>query len=183
MGASGLGIDFSQNRADAVVDAKGLTTNQFTPGKQTLSVVTEIYNNVVASHFLHSTGEEFSFSTTILIDNLRPLSVSYALHNHLLGGLRCNTTEINVLDRLLMVIARLQRGVHLCCLLGRKLSSQKRQFTIRHHQPTSSGHVIARFTIDDDLNIGLFVVPLFRRGGQRQFNRFENNVFRNAFFR
>ena len=104
------------------------------------------------------------------------LCVSHALNDDLLGGLRRNPAKVDVFDHFFVVVARLQCRVHLGGLFSRKLCAQKRQFSVWHHQPLPLGHVVARLSVNGDLNIGLLVVAFLGGSGQGQLDRFKNNV-------
>ena len=112
---------------------------------------------------------------------MRPLGVAHALDDDLLGCLRGDTTEINVFNGLLVIIARLQCGIDLGRLFGRELRAQQRQLGVGYHQPTSGGDVITGLAIDHNLNVCLFVVALLCGRRQGQLDGLKDNVFRYAF--
>ena len=169
-------INFSQDCPHPIVDAERLTADQFAAGQKAFGVIPQIDNDVIAGHFLDGAGQKLAFPASVLIRDLSTLCVSHALNDDLLGGLRRNPTKVDVFDNFFVVVAGLQCRVHLSGLFGRKLCAKKRQLGVRHHQPLALGHVVAGFSVDRDLNIGLFVVAFLGGSGQGQLDRFENNV-------
>jgi hypothetical protein len=177
-GPRALGADLGENGAHAVVDAEGLATHQLVARQQAFGVVAEIDDDVVAGHLLDRAGDEFADAVLVQLDHLRALRVAHLLHDDLLGGLRGDAAELDVLDLLLVDIAGLERRIFLRGLFRRELRAEQRQLVVGHHQPASHGLVVAGLAIDRDLDIRVLVVALLRRHGQGRLDRLENDVLR-----
>src|SRR3546814_8575028 len=63
--------------------------------------------DVAALDALDDAGHQLADAILPLVHDLRPLGLAHALHDHLLGGLGCDATEIDVVDLLLDEVADL----------------------------------------------------------------------------
>src|SRR5690606_23904068 len=111
LGSTGFGTDIDQNRTDPVVDTENFTSNQLFTGQHGLGIVPEIDNKVFARHFLDSATHQLAYAIAILVGNEGALGVAHLLHDHLLGGLRGNATEIDVFDTFFKDVTGLEVGV------------------------------------------------------------------------
>src|SRR3546814_4621653 len=63
--------------------------------------------DVAALDALDDAGHQLADAILPLVHDLRPRGLAHALHDHLLGGLGCDATEIDVVDLLLDEVADL----------------------------------------------------------------------------
>jgi hypothetical protein len=173
---AGFGADLLQDGTHPVVDAEGLAADQLFARQQALGIVAQVDDDIVAGYLFHCTGNEIAHAVHILFDDLRALGVAHALHDHLLGGLRCDTAELDIFHLDLVEIPNLEIRVLLGSFLRGELGAEQREFIIGHHEPATHRQVVARIAIDRDLNIGLFVVAFLGRRRQRQLHRLEDDV-------
>ena len=96
----GLRADFLEDGTHSIVNAKCLTTDQLLARQQAFGIVAQINDDIVAGHFLDCAGNQLTDAIYILFNHLCTLGIAHTLHDNLLGRLRCNTAEADVLDML-----------------------------------------------------------------------------------
>src|SRR5690606_34984741 len=105
--AARLVAHVEQVTADAVAGAHDVARDRLVLGDEGLGVATQVNEDVAALHALDHAGDQFADAVLPRVHHLLALGLAHALHDHLLGGLRGDAPEVDVLDLFLDVIADL----------------------------------------------------------------------------
>src|SRR5690606_33038910 len=108
LGSASVGANVFQDGAYAITHTENLAPNQLIAREETLGIVAQVHNNVVAGDFLYGATDELAKAITVLVNNLRPLGFPNSLHDDLLGCLSSDAAKLYVLDKLFVDIAGLQ---------------------------------------------------------------------------
>src|SRR6185312_8289491 len=179
-----FGFHFVKVATHAVANTRGLARDGLVARNERLGVAAQVEIDVAALDPLHDAGHQLADAIGKGVHHLLALGLAYALHDHLLGGLRGDATEFGVLDLLLDVLAdlgvrALVQRVHQAQLVGRRFHLA----VVGNDFPAPEGFVLAGVVIDRHADIRLFVrIALLRRRRQRGFHRLEDHLFRHALF-
>src|SRR3546814_5123210 len=94
-------------RTDTLCPYTTLFRSRLFLGDERLGVAAQVDVDVAALDALDDAGHQLADAILPLVHDLRPLGLAHALHDHLLGGLGCDATEIDVVDLLLDEVADL----------------------------------------------------------------------------
>ncbi|MNS76680.1 hypothetical protein D3C72_1102350 [compost metagenome] len=180
--ATRLRTHFGQVTADAVAGTQDITRNALVLRNETFSVAAKVDIDVAALGALDHTSDQLAHTVGPRIDNLLALGFAHALHDHLLGGLGGDATEVGVLDLLFDVIADVHAfgfvdRVHQADLAIRRFHHH----VIGHHFPAAVGFVVAILVVDDHAGQHFLVgIALLRCRGQRGLDGIEDYFTRHA---
>ncbi|AAW76474.1 hypothetical protein XOO3220 [Xanthomonas oryzae pv. oryzae KACC 10331] len=182
--ATRLGTHFGQITADAVAGTQHVARNALVLRNEGFGIAAQIDKDIAALGALDHTGDQLTDAILPRIDHLLTLGFAHTLHDHLLGSLRGDTTEVWVFDLFFDVVAHIHAvgfvdGIHQTHLAVRGFHHH----VIGNHFPTTVGFVGTVLVIDGDAGQHVLVgVALLRCGSQRGLDRIEDHFARHAFF-
>src|SRR5690606_37429607 len=105
--ATGFAAHVEQVAADAVAGAHDVARDGLVLGDERFGVAAQVDVDVAAFHALDHAGDQFADAVLPRVHHLLALGFAHALHDHLLGALRGDAAEVDVLDLLFDVVADL----------------------------------------------------------------------------
>src|SRR5690606_35416884 len=149
--AARLGAHVVQVAADAVAGAHDIARDRLVLGDEGLGVAAQVDVDVAALDALDDAGHQLADAVLPRIDHLRALGLAHALHDLLLGGLRGDATEVDVVDLLLDEVADLGTLALVDRIHQADLAVGRfHHHVVGHHFPTPEGLVAAVPGIDLD---------------------------------
>src|SRR5690606_613111 len=103
--ATHLAAHVVQVAPDAVAGADDVARDRLVLRDERLGVAAQVDVDVAALDALDDAGDQLADAVLPLVDDLRALGLAHALHDHLLGGLRRDAAEVDVVDLLLDEVA------------------------------------------------------------------------------
>ena len=152
------------------------------PGQQRFSIVTQIDDDIIASDFFDCARYQFTHAILIIADYDFALGFANFLYDYLLGGLRSNTTKLDVVDLFFVGVSDGQRLIFLASLFEGELRSLFQIVFVFHDGPDTKRFVVSRFAINRYPAIDFFiVVEFFGCCGKGAFYRLKNHTTGYAF--
>src|SRR5471030_1850696 len=180
--AAVLGADFLEQRTQTHANPESFARNDVFTSQQRLSVVAQVNDHVVAGHFLHGAGDDFTQALAVSINNLSTLGFANFLHDDLLGSLCSDTAELDGFDLFFDYITILGTRMRFCNLARPGFDSRIVQVCFFDDRPATECLVSTGVAIDFHTQIDFVLETFFGSSGQSQLQRFKNYVCRYALF-
>src|SRR5690606_35729320 len=105
--AAGLAAHVEQVAADAVAGAHDVARDRLVLGDEGFRVAAQVDVDVAALNALDHAGHQFADAILPGVHHLLALGLAHALHDHLLGGLRRDASDVDVFVLLLYLVDEL----------------------------------------------------------------------------